>query len=364
MPVRARAVDRVHLGTTTSLSIARTRVLSAVRASSCRARRRLRVAGLVAATAAVACRSATPWNNPPLKPGAVAADVGYLASGALEGRSTGTRGNDSAAVFLARRHFALGLPGAFSGRCAAGVPADACGWSYFQYFKSDSVSGHNVGAYVRGSDPDLLREFVVVGAHYDHIGMSPRFALDPDLLSSIRPGADDNASGTAALLELARRLAASPPPRSILLIHFDAAEWGLVGSRAFVQQPPIPASTIVFMLNLDMIGRLKGQTLLVDGSVADAPSLALAYCVSRSLRVPTEHTGSAEGLSDHTPFASIGVPALSLTSGYHLDYHRVTDVARTIDLYGVGRVIDVAEGIVRAAAARNWRPRRTALVTR
>jgi hypothetical protein len=319
---------------------------------------------LLLVAAAAACHSAAPWFNPPVRPGSVAADVAYLSSGALEGRGSGSRGNDSAAVFLARRHFALGLPGAFAAQCAPGATGDPCGWSYFQYFKNEEVSGHNVGAYVRGSDPDMLREFVVVGAHYDHIGMSPRFALDPDLLASTRPGADDNASGTAALLELARRLAANPPPRSVLLIHFDAEEWGLVGSRAFVQRPPIPASAMVFMLNLDMIGRLQGRTLLVDGSVADMQTRALADSVGQALGMSTERSVVFAGRSDHAPFASIGVPALLLTSGFHSDYHRVTDVARKIDVTGLVRVIDVAEGIVRAAATRRWPPRQTSLVAR
>jgi hypothetical protein len=320
-----------------------------------------RRASLLLFVALAACRSAAPSFAPPSKPGGVGADIAYLASRALLGRGAGSPGNDSAAVFLARRHYALGLPGAFSGPCPAG---QSCGWSYFQFFRSDDVSGHNVGAYVRGSDPDLLREFVVVGAHYDHLGTSPQFALDPDLIASAHPGADDNASGTAALLELARRLAASPPPRSVLLIHFDAEEWGLVGSRAFVQQPPIPASTIVFMLNLDMVGRLEGQSLLVDGSVADGSSRALADSVAQALGVRTTPTSMSAGRSDHAPFAAIGVPALSLTSGFHSDYHRVTDVARKIDLPGLVRVIDVAEGIVRAAATRGWMSRQTAFLAR
>ena len=363
MPVRARAVDHLDLELdfrATACAVSH----SSGRVRAPRDRWMIRCTWIVLLAFEAACRSAPPVFNPPVKPGAVALDVGFLASRALEGRSTGTRGNDSAAVFLARRHFALGLPGAFAGKCPIGTSGADCGWSYFQYFKNDSVAGHNVGAYVRGSDPDLLREFVVVGAHYDHIGMSPDFALDPDLLSSLRPGADDNASGTAALLELARRLAASPPPRSVLLIHFDAEEWGLVGSRAFVQDPPIPTSTIVFMLNLDMIGRLKGQTLLVDVTAADVPSRNLADSIGRSLGVRTQHTESVDLRSDHLSFGSIGVPALSLTSGFHSDYHRVTDVAEKIDVGGMMRVIDVAEGMVRAAARRNWQPRRSSVVTR
>ena len=298
--------------------------------------------------------------GPSLKPAGIATDITYLTSPALAGREAGTPGNDSAAVFLARRHQALGLRGAFDDVCPTGA---ACAISYFQYFANDDVKGHNVGAFIRGSDPDFYREFVVVGAHYDHLGRSPRFALDPELLVSVRPGADDNASGTAALLELARRLAASPPPRSILVIHFDAEEWELAGSRAFVQRPPVPPAAIVFMLNLDMVGRLRGRDLLIDGSVADLPTRALADSVARAVGVPAARSNVSEGRSDHAPFASLGVPALSLTSGFHSDYHRVTDVASRIDLVGLTRIVDVAEGIVRAAATRMWLPRPTASPT-
>jgi Zn-dependent M28 family amino/carboxypeptidase len=309
---------------------------------------------------ALACRSASSVVQPPVKPSGIAADIAYLASHSLAGRGAGTPGNDSAAVFLARRHQALGIPGAFPGVCKA---TETCHWSYFQYFVSQEVAGHNVGAFIRGSDPDLYREFVVVGAHYDHLGTSPRFALDPDLLASVHPGADDNASGTAAVLELARRLAANPPARSVLLIHFDAEEWGLVGSRAFVQRPPIPFSVVVFMLNLDMVGRLYGRDLLIDGTVGDAPSRDLADSVAHALGVPASRSNVSAGRSDHVVFGSIGVPALSLTTGFHADYHRVTDVPSRIDVSGLTRIVDVAEGIVRAAARRTWVPRQTSSIT-
>jgi len=303
--------------------------------------------------AAVACRSTTPEIAPsaPPAPGGIAADVAYLAGPAFAGREAGTPGNDSAAVFLARRYQALGLQGAFPEICETGA---SCGATYFQYFKGQEIGGHNVGSYIRGSDPDLYRQFVVVGAHFDHLGRSPRFALDPDLLSSLRPGADDNASGTAAVLELARRLAANPPARSVLLVHFDAEEWGLIGSRAFALRPPIPASAIVFMLNLDMVGRLRGHDLLIDGSMGDSTSRALADSVTKAMKVPAARSSASAGRSDHVMFALISVPALSLTSGFHSDYHRVTDVASRIDVPGLTRIVDVAEGIVRAAATRNW----------
>ena len=306
----------------------------------------------------IGCRSA-PGVQPSIQPSGMAADIRYLASGALQGRAAGTPGNDSAAVFLALRHQALGLPGAFPGLCR---DQRACAWSYFQPFRSPEVSGRNVGAFIRGSDDALHRQFVVVGAHFDHLGTSPRFARDPELQSSVRPGADDNASGTAALLELARRLSGNPPPRSVLIVHFDAEEHGLIGSRAFVQRPPIPTTAIVFMLNLDMVGRLNGRDVLVDGSVADVSTLALADSVAVALRVPAARSSASAGRSDHAAFASIGVPALSLTSGFHGDYHRATDVASRIDVAGLVRIVDLAEGIVRAAATRTWAPRRSASV--
>jgi Zn-dependent M28 family amino/carboxypeptidase len=292
----------------------------------------------------------------------MAADIAYLASPALAGRSAGTPENDSAAVFLARRHEALRLPGAFQEEtCTTGT---ACAMSYFQYFHGEDVGGHNVGALIRGSDAKLSREYVIVGAHYDHIGKFSRFALDPEVLSTARLGADDNASGTAAVLELARRLAADPPPRSVLLVHFDAEEWGMVGSRAFVQHPPVPVSSIVFMLNLDMVGRLRGRKLLIDGSMADVTTRALAESVATARHVPTARSAASAGRSDHASFGVVRVPALSLTSGFHADYHRVSDVASRIDVPGLTRVVDVAEGIVRAAAARTWPSRQSSSAPR
>ena len=307
-----------------------------------------------------ACRPATPAVQAPLAPSGMTADIAYLASRGLRGRAAGTPGNDSAAVFLARRHQALGLPGAFPGVCA--TEGSPCPWSYFQTFSSPEVSGRNVGAFIRGSHDTLHRQFVVVGAHFDHLGTSPRFARDPELQSSIRPGADDNASGTAAVLELARRLSASPPPRSVIIVHFDAEEHGLVGSGAFVQRLPVPRSTIVFMLNLDMVGRLNGRDVLVDGSVADGQTRSLADSVARALRIPAARSTASAGRSDHAAFGWISVPALSLTSGFHGDYHRATDVASRIDQAGLARIVDLAEGIVRAAATRNWEPRKSSSI--
>jgi Zn-dependent M28 family amino/carboxypeptidase len=184
--------------------------------------------------------------------------------------------------------------------------------------------------------------------------MSPVSSLDPQLGTWVRPGADDNASGTAAVLELGRRLAAHPAPRSVLLVHFDAEELGLVGSGVFVRRPPVPPVMMVLMVNLDMVGRLHRGPLILDVSAADRPLRDFADSVARALGVPARTTKSIAGRSDHASFREIGVPAVALFTGFHGDYHRATDVPSRIDVPGLLRVIDVAEGIVRAAASPAW----------
>ncbi len=122
-------------------------------------------------------------------------------------------------------------------------------------------------AILEGSDPELRKEAVVVGAHYDHLGRGEFGSLAPDRRGEIHNGADDNASGTAGLLELARAFAAQPRPRrSLVLVAFSGEEAGLVGSREYAAAPPIPMASTVAMVNLDMIGRLRSGTLFIFGT--------------------------------------------------------------------------------------------------
>jgi len=204
---------------------------------------------------------------------------------------------------------------------------------------------------VRGSDPTLGDEYVVVGAHSDHIGTSVAMANDVDRGEAVRPGADDNASGTAAVLELARRLAERPPRRSVLLVNFDAEEIGLVGSNEFLAHPPIDPGRIVLMVNLDMVGRLRDDRLYVEvhGPRALAAFVDSAARASDLRPSPTRETS---GRSDHAPFIDLRIPAVALFTGFHDDYHRATDIAARINVGGIRRVVDVAERIVRGAADR------------
>jgi Zn-dependent M28 family amino/carboxypeptidase len=186
--------------------------------------------------------------------------------------------------------------------------------------------------------------------------MSPQFSNDPQFGVAVRPGADDNASGTAAVLELGRRFAEQPTARSILLVNFDAEEQGMLGSELFVRYPPAALDSIVLMLNLDMVGRLRRRDLLIDGSGASEALRAMADSVARAKAVRSVRWSGSVGRSDHASFAAMRVPTIMLTSGEHTDYHRVSDVAARIDVSGMLRVIDVAEGIIRTAASPGWAP--------
>ncbi len=307
---------------------------------------RSRIVGLLAVLA-LACRPAAPPVPTPAT--ALVADVQYLASRALAGRATGTPGSDSAAAYIAREYQRLALTGAFARACAAGAP---CPPTYFQFFDADGATGRNIAVVIPGADSALRGRHVVIGAHYDHLGRSTFGAFDEALGPVIRPGADDNASGAAVVLELARRLAARPPRRSVLLAHFDAEELGLVGSRVFVEHPPVERRTIDLMLNLDMVGRLRDGPLTVDAPRTPEYVRALVDGAAGRLGLRHVYTSRLGGRSDHASFAQARIPAVMLFTGFHGDYHRASDVAAKLDLPGLARVADLAEAIVRGAADR------------
>ena len=304
---------------------------------------RLRYCFLLIALAA-ACR---PVPRPAVATPRVADDVAYLASSALAGRAAGTPGGDSAAAFIARHYERMGLHGVFPVTCQS---ASVCPPSFFQFFRLGSETAQNVAVVVPGADSSVRSEYVVVGAHYDHLGTSTLGARDGELGNVIRPGADDNASGTAAVLELGRRLAARPPHRSVLLVHFDAEELGLVGSRVFIEHAPVPLKSMVLMVNLDMVGRLRSRPLTVDTWATPRPVRALIDSVMGGATMSIVYSSAAADRSDQANFRLAGVPAVSLFTGFHADYHKATDIVARLDIPGILRVVDIAEALVRASA--------------
>lgn len=306
------------------------------------------------------------------------ADIRRLAGDEWEGRGTGTAGNDSAAAFIARRYQSLGLQVA----TRTGTPADAksaarwtipapadcsgsratresrCALRYLQPFVARSVAAvhaglaaelptQNVVALIRGTDPALRGQLVVLGAHFDHLGRSSFGAQDPEKAPEIHNGADDNASGTVAVMELARLLKAHPTRRSVALVNFSGEELGLLGSQFFVDHPPFALDSVQAMLNFDMVGRLKDDKLLVYGvaTAAELPTIVQAANTAPVFRISA--IGDGFGPSDHSSFYGKNVPVLHFFTDVHDDYHRVTDDADKINLPGMARVVAMAERITR-----------------
>ena len=215
------------------------------------------------------------------------------------------------------------------------------------------VTTRNIMAMIPGSNPLLKDEIVVVGAHYDHLGMGGEGSGSrvPDTIA-VHGGADDNASGVSSLLALAAYYSAESnrPGRSILLVSFGAEEMGLLGSRYFVAHCPVDLKSIKAMVNLDMVGRLDiGNpvvTISGTGTFTKADSLLDLLAVNRPFSVKKSPDGY--GPSDHAAFYSEGIPVLFLTTGVHDDYHTPSDLASRINFDGQQSVIDFTTDIITA----------------
>jgi len=200
------------------------------------------------------------------------------------------------------------------------------------------------------------RETVVLGAHYDHLGYGGANSAAPGE-TTVHHGADDNASGTAMLVEVARMLAAAGPyPRTILFAAFSGEERGLLGSAHYVANAAVPLADTVAMVNLDMVGRLDGEKLVVHGTGTGTGLDALVdrLVAAHAFDVAKEPGGF--GPSDHSSFYARKIPVLHLFTGSHADYHRPTDTADKINYAGMVRVARLVTDVVRELATAPERP--------
>lgn len=311
-----------------------------------RARRILAMALFASAAACNAHTSPTPSTSAAPDSLSIRRDIEYLASPALAGRFTGTPGNDSAAAYIARRYRAIGVQSMSPGylqRFDARPPAHN---GAVQVMPTQNVFG-----IVRGTDPALRNEYVVVGAHFDHLGSNTMFAADPRA-SGLRLGADDNASGSAAVLELARLVARTPTKRSVIFAHFSGEEEGTLGSMYMVEHMPVPIDSVDAMLNFDMVGRMKDDKLIVFG-VATSPELpAIVTDANAPIGLRIAAQGDGDGPSDHASFYLKNMPVLHFFTDSHEDYHKVGDTPDKINAAGEARVVAVAERALRAIADR------------
>jgi acetylornithine deacetylase/succinyl-diaminopimelate desuccinylase-like protein len=202
---------------------------------------------------------------------------------------------------------------------------------------------------------------VVLGGHYDHVGLGGRFSNAPELTGEIHNGADDNASGIAALIEIARAAAAdrSRFPRSLVFVAFAGEERGLLGSVHYTMEPTVPLAGTVAMLNLDMVGRANGKVEV--GGLNEAPSLAAdVEAAARLAGIAVTRGGPGAGRSDDSSFVDRHVAALHFFTGFHDDYHRPGDDWNRIDAAGAARVATlVLELAARLGARQDLTPAAT-----
>jgi membrane-associated protease RseP (regulator of RpoE activity) len=200
---------------------------------------------------------------------------------------------------------------------------------------------------VQGSDNQLNKEWIVVGAHYDHLGLGDRSSLAPSLIGQIHHGADDNASGTAGVLELARLAVRNRQAfkRSILFMTFAGEELGLFGSRHFVDHPTVPLGSITAMINMDMIGRVKADRLDVLGVGTSPEFSAWVEEANKPVGLKLNLSNAGREGSDHISFDGKHIPILFFFSGLHEDYHRPSDTADKINAKGAVQILSVIANI-------------------
>jgi hypothetical protein len=238
-------------------------------------------------------------------------------------------------------------------------PLEGATVDYVEHLALNRRIVRNVVGVLPGSDPARAGEAVVIGAHYDHVGIGGRFSVTPERTGEIHNGADDNASGTAAVIEMARAAVSQSSrfPRTLVFIAFAGEERGLLGSAHYVRDPTIPLASTIAMLNLDMVGRARGG---VDISGLDAaPSMeedlrAAVRAAESDLDIRRQGPGA--GRSDDSSFIDRRIPAINFFTGFHNDYHRPGDDWEKIDAVGTRRVATLALELAARLAARTDRP--------
>ncbi|MBR2230166.1 MAG: M20/M25/M40 family metallo-hydrolase [Prevotella sp.] len=277
--------------------------------------------------------------------------VEYLASQELGGRYPGTAGDTLASEFIAGKLRSLKLKPVVKGKKKKAFYHD------FTYGKEKQITTHNIIAVVPGKDKQLRNEYIVVGSHYDHLGMGGQGSGSrrPDTLG-VHPGADDNASGDAVVLELARHFKKAGSPRSIIFMFFGAEEQGLVGSKKFLewmkqednQRKNLPNNIkgIVAMVNLDMVGRMRDHALSVSGTGTSSGFKAMAEQVAEQKNLHVTCVPDGYGPSDQASFVAADIPVLFLTTGGHMEYHTPADVPSTLNYDGMQETLEFTQELV------------------
>ncbi len=278
----------------------------------------------------------------------VRVDVVYLASDLLEGRGTGTKGEQLSAEYIQYRFKQLGLaPAGLSGswKFPFTFKEKAHPHDTSQLNEKNAITGYNVLGKIDNGSPYT----VIIGAHYDHLGLGGAGSGSLSSEQAIHNGADDNASGVAGMLAIAERLKNNTNSKSnnYLFIAFSGEEKGLFGSNAYTKDAAFDAASINYMINLDMIGRLSPDRIIAISGVGTSPAwkpLLENNAIVKGIKISA--TESGQGPSDHTSFYLKDIPVLHLFTGQHKDYHKPTDDAPLVNFEGILEVADLVVHII------------------
>ena len=277
--------------------------------------------------------------------------VEYLASQELGGRFPATAGDTLASEYIVGQLRSLKLKPVVKGKKRIGF------YHNFTYGKDVERTTHNIIAVLPGKDKHLRNEYIVVGSHYDHLGLGGKNSGSrrPDTVA-VHPGADDNASGDAVVLELAKYFKKVRAKRSIIFAFFGAEEQGLIGSKNFLEwmkqednkriHLPQDKNGIVAMVNLDMVGRMRDHTMSVSGTGTSSEFKAMAEQAAEQTGLNISCTPDGYGPSDHASFVAADIPVLFLTTGGHMEYHTPDDVPSTLNYDGMQQTLEFSQKLI------------------
>jgi len=275
--------------------------------------------------------------------------VTFLASDKLKGRGTATKEEQKAAKYLAKQFKKAGLQpkgdnGSWFHEFSFKKPQDPHGT-----VSADApvLKSRNVAAYLDNGAPNTI----IIGAHYDHLGLGhDRNSLEANSVGKIHNGADDNASGTAGVLELARYFAQNGvrEQHNFLFLCFSGEELGLLGSKKYVETPTVDLSKVHFMLNMDMIGRLNEDNRMVVGGVGTAPNFVPLLNSLNTSDLSIKQDSAGIGPSDHTSFYLKNIPVLFFFTGQHTDYHKPSDDVEKVNFTGQKAILNYAVRLIDA----------------
>ena len=280
--------------------------------------------------------------------------VEYLASQELGGRYPATAGDTLASEFIVGKLRDLKFKPIVKAKKEKGFYHD---FTYGNGREGKERTTHNIIAVLPGKDKRLKHEYIVVGSHYDHLGLGGQGSGSrrPDTVA-VHPGADDNASGDAVVLELAKQLKKVRAKRSIIFAFFGAEEQGLIGSKVFLEwmkhddakriNLPKDKNGIVAMVNLDMVGRMRDNAMSVSGTGTSSEFKEMAEKAAELTNLNISCTPDGYGPSDHASFVGADIPVLFLTTGGHMEYHTPDDVPSTLNYDGMLQTLAFSQELI------------------